>query len=99
MQEDNWEKARKDQKLQLVSLMLFGFALRVVFLHWNQGEYTDGILQITLFTTASKNTFFMPLYTIVTTGLDFVIRDMETSAKLVSMIAGVLGILPIYWLS
>jgi hypothetical protein len=99
MQEENWEKVRKDQKLQLMSLMLFCFALRVVFLHWNQGEYTDGILQITLFTTASKNTFFMPLYTILATGANFLIHDLETSAKLVSMIAGVLGILPIYWLS
>ncbi len=99
MQDESWTKARKEQKLQVMSLILFAFALRVVFLQWNMGEYTDGILQITLFTTASKNTFFMPLYTMVATGLDYVLRDMEMSAKLVSMIAGVLGILPIYWLS
>lgn len=99
IREENWEKTRKEQNLQVLSLILFSFALRIVFLHWNKGEYTDGILQITLFTTASKNTFFMPLYTLLTTGLNFVVHDMETSAKLVSMVAGVLGILPIYWLS
>ena len=93
------DRIRKDQKKQLIALMLFTFALRVVFLHWNEGEYTDGILQITLFTTASKNTFFMPLYTILTTGLHFLIHDLETSAKLVSMIAGVLGMIPLYCLT
>lgn len=87
------------EKKLLLGLIVFTFALRVIFLSWNQGEYTDGILQLTLFSSASSNTFFMPFYTWVTSFLNLLFKDMETSGKLVSMLAGTLGIIPVYYLA
>ncbi len=87
-----------EQKL-FWGLILFTFALRVIFLQWNQGEYTDGILQLTLFSSASSNTFFMPFYTWISSLFNLLFRDMEMSGKLVSMVAGTLGLIPVYFMA
>jgi len=88
-----------NQKKQLWVLFLLGLASRLIFVYWNQGEYTDGILQLTLFSSAASNTFFMPLYTVLAEGLNCLFRDMELSGKLVSMISGVAGIFPVYFMA
>ncbi|MCX7920088.1 MAG: glycosyltransferase family 39 protein [bacterium] len=85
----------KEKKILLI-ILLFTLASRLVFLHWNAGEYTDGIIQMTLFTTAKENTFYPPLYSWLIQLFTLIFRDLETSAKLVSMLAGTLSIIPIY---
>jgi uncharacterized membrane protein len=85
----------KNKKILLI-ILLFTFASRLVLLHWNSGEYTDGIIQMTLFTAAKENSFYPPLYSFLILLFNYIFHNLETSAKLISMLAGTLSIIPVY---
>jgi hypothetical protein len=86
----------RENKKNLLIILLFTFASRVIFLHWNSGEYTDGIIQMTLFTAAKENSFYPPLYSFLILLVNYLFHNLETSAKLISMLAGTLSVIPVY---
>lgn len=88
-----------ENKKNLLIILLFTFASRLIFLHWNAGEYTDGIIQMTLFTAAKENSFYPPLYTWLILLFNYLFHNLEVSAKLVSMIAGTLTVIPVYFIA
>lgn len=77
-----------------LGMILINFVWRLVWLPASQGSYTDGILQIGLFRHGL--TFWPPLYTVLALPLAWVPGlGMEGSARLVSVIAGSLAVVPI----
>ncbi|MFB3895752.1 MAG: ArnT family glycosyltransferase [bacterium] len=85
-----------ENKKNLLIIILFTLASRLIFLHWNAGEYTDGVIQMTLFTAAKENSFYPPLYTWLILLFNYLFHNLEVSAKLVSMVAGTLTVIPVY---
>ncbi len=59
----------------------------------NQAEYTDGILQLTLF--SKGNPYWPPFYSALAVGLGSLLGDLEMGGRLISAIFGGLAILPI----
>ena len=80
-------------------ICLVVLAVRLGLINLNQGEYTDGILQITRFTQpglSNGNFLWPPLYGLLTYTLALFRLDLETAAKLISILSSVLVLAPIY---
>lgn len=67
--------------------------LKLSFLNINSAEYTDGIIQITLFNTS--NTLWPPLYSVFVKGLARLIGNEIVAGKIISLITNSLIIIPI----
>lgn len=81
------------QTLLLLGLNLFW---RLIWLPFNQGTYTDGILQISMFDKSLGLTFWPPLYPLIVVPLGFFPPlGAEGAGRLVSLIAGTLTIIPL----
>jgi len=87
----------KDDKLILLVIILFFLAIRIFFWGINSAEYTDGIVQITLF--ENENKFWPPVYTILIKLLGLFKIDGISSGKIISIVSGLLTLIPIYFLS
>jgi hypothetical protein len=79
----------------LIIFVALNAASKAVFLRFNAAEYTDGILQLTVFTNRAG--LYGPLYGALawavarTTGV-----DLEMAGRIVSAAAGTLTVIPIY---
>ncbi len=87
----------KEGKLILLLIILFSLALRLFLFGINSAEYTDGIVQITLF--ENENKFWPPVYTILIGFVRLLGVDGISAGKLISIVSGVLTIIPIFLLS
>jgi hypothetical protein len=84
-------------KKLVVSFLVFNLVLRLVFLNINVAEYTDGILQLTMFRTPSA--LWPPLYTMCALLLSPLVGSLLTSGKLLSCLASTALIIPLFSLS
>lgn len=87
------------ESTQLVVLLFFTFISRSIFLYWNSAEYTDGIIQLTLFTSSEKVSFYPPFYAGLVYLLNFLGLSLETSGKLISILSSPVSLIPVYLLS
>lgn len=78
----------------LLGFLIFNFLLRLVFLNINAAEYTDGILQLTMFKT--PNTLWPPLYTICALLVGKVLGTPLIGGKVVSCLASTVLIIPLF---
>ncbi len=81
----------------LLGFLIFNFLLRLVFLNINAAEYTDGILQLTMFET--PNTLWPPLYTLCALLLSKLLGSLLISGKVVSCLASTALIIPLFFFS
>ena len=63
----------------------------------NKGEYTDGILQLLVFQV--KAGLYPPLFGALATALSATGLDLETGGRIVSAVAGSLGLIPVYMIA
>ncbi len=68
-------------------------AIRLAFLRVNHAEYTDGILQLTLF--SKGNPYWPPFYPALAVSLGAILGDPELGGRLVSAILGGLAVIPV----
>ncbi len=80
----------------LAALIFINLAAKGAFLGINTGEYTDGVLQLTVFST--KAGLYPPLYGALAHGLSFAGLSLETAGRLVSLCAAALCVVPVYWM-
>lgn len=78
--------------------LLGGFAaanllLKGALISLNSAEYTDGILQITLF--RELNSIYPPLFAALTTAVGVIVRDLEMAGRIVSILASALTVIPL----
>jgi len=76
-------------------LAVLSIALRLVLalLPCNEAEYTDGILQLTLF--SKGNPYWPPLYSALSVALGSLLGDLEKGGRVVSAVLGGLAIVPL----
>ena len=80
----------------LAGLVVFNLVLKLILLPLNQAEYTDGILQLTLFKT--PNRLYPPLFTLLSLVLKPILGDAETAGRLVSAVSSTLLVIPVFLL-
>jgi len=90
-------KLKKDDRLILLVIILFSLAIRILFWGINSAEYTDGVVQITLF--ENENKFWPPVYTFLIKFLELFDIDGISAGKIISISSGVLTLIPIFLLS
>lgn len=73
------------------------FLLKIPLLDWNQGEYTDGIIQLTLW--HSPVVFFPPGYTVCVEVINWFVDDLLLAGRLVSLLASSLALIPLFGLA
>lgn len=76
-------------------LIAASLATKLALLHLNQAEYTDGILQITFL--QNRSGLYPPLYGGLAMLLSRCGTDTETAAKLISIIAATLTLIPVFY--
>jgi len=86
-----------NEKKALWGLVFFAALLRLAFIGINQGEYTDGILQITQF--SREDSFWPPLYTLLAWPLRQIGLSNIWAGRVVSWASSVLFIWPLVWLT
>lgn len=74
---------------------LANLIVRLFFLHWNYAEFTDGYYMIDIRLLGMDQR--LPFYPFVSHFLSFLISDREVSAKIISMLMGSLGCVPVYF--
>ena len=87
------EKGIPDENL-LGGLLLFNLALKIMLMPVNVAEYTDGILQLTLFGVPNK--LYPPFFTMTALMLKPILGNAEAAGRLVSAVASAFLVLPIY---
>jgi hypothetical protein len=85
---------RWSDKSLLPGLFVFNFLLKIVLIKTNRAEYTDGILQITLF--SQPNRLYPPLFTILVQILKPLFGDPELAGRLISVLAGSILVIPVF---
>jgi hypothetical protein len=80
--------------LYLAGFLVANLALRLWLININQGEYTDGILQLTVF--ENKAGLYPPLYGALAFWLEPYFGSREFAGRIVSAVAGTLALIPIY---
>jgi len=81
----------------LVFPLLFNVVLKISLITANRAEFTDGILQILLFSVPSK--LYPPLFTIIVMMLKPLIGDAEMAGRLISALASSITLIPIFFIS
>lgn len=87
-------ESRKRAAAYLGGFVVLNAAIRFLLLDINMAEYTDGILQITVFKYDAG--LYPPLYGGLATLLSLTGLDLELAAKIVSVVASTLTVIPIY---
>nr|HNT36995.1 glycosyltransferase family 39 protein [bacterium] len=80
----------------LVALAVVQLVVKLLLLNWYRGEYTDAILQLTLF--ENDSTFFAPLFPALAKMTEFVAKDPIYAGRLVSILASTLTLIPIFFI-
>ncbi len=96
--ENRTVEGRTNQRVDpfLLGMMGITFIIHLALINWNRAEYTDGILQLTLF--ENQNTYMPPLYTALTYIPRLLGLDALYSGRLISILVSSLVLLPIYQL-
>ncbi len=81
----------------ILLLCLFNLILKLALLPTNRAEYTDGILQLTLFSHSNK--LYPPLFTIIALFLKPLFGNAEFAGRFVSAVASTALVLPIFFLA
>lgn len=83
----------------LVGFVVANLALKLslVAMGINRGEYTDGILQLLVFQV--KAGLYPPLFGALATALAATGIELETAGRIVSAVAGSLGLIPVYMMA
>ena len=76
---------------------LFNAIFKLVLITMNRAEYTDGILQLTLF--SSPNKLYPPLFTLCALGLAPLFRNPEMAGRFVSVLSGSFILFPLFYFS
>ena len=80
-----------------VSFLIVGqLVIKVLLVNWYRAEYTDAIIQLTLF--ENDNTIFPPLFSLLSRALEFVVVDPIWAGRLVSSLASSLTVIPVFLL-
>ncbi|MBN1902259.1 glycosyltransferase family 39 protein [Candidatus Sumerlaeota bacterium] len=85
------------EKSLLTGLFIFNFLLKIALIGINRAEYTDGILQITLF--SNPNRLYPPLFTILVHILTPIFRNPELAGRFISVLSGSLLAIPVFLLT
>ena len=78
----------------LAGLVIFNLVWKIALIPTNRAEYTDGILQITLFQL--PNRLYPPLFTLFVTILKPLFGNPETAGRFISAVSASLIIIPIF---
>lgn len=81
----------------LAALILINLAAKGAFLGINTGEYTDGVLQLTVFTNRAG--LYPPLYGALAHVLALAGLTLETAGRVTSLVAAALCVVPVYWIA
>jgi hypothetical protein len=81
----------------LAAFLLVNLVVRFAVLGINQAEYTDGILQLTVFEKAAG--LYPPLYGALAWLVEAAAGSRETAGRVVSAAAGSLALIPVYLLT
>ena len=88
----------KAEKLEypwaLAWILALSLGIKLNLLGWNEGEYTDGIIQLTLW--QSPIVFFPPGYTVFTTVFEWVMGDAVRAGRAASVFASTATLAIIY---
>ena len=76
---------------------LFNLIFKLVLIAANKAEYTDGILQLTLF--SSPNKLYPPFFTILTLGLAPLFRNPEMAGRFISILSSSIILFPLFYFS
>lgn len=87
----------KHDRIYLLGFMLVNLILKCLLININGGEYTDGILQLLVF--ENKSGLYPPLYGGLSALIGFLGIEAETAGKIVSILASVLTLVPIFYLA
>jgi hypothetical protein len=87
------ESQRQDRNI-LLGFVFFNLVFRLILIHLNTGEYTDGILQITQF--ERHDSFWPPLYTALIWLLRVVGIPAIDAGRSISIVASALLLVPIW---
>jgi hypothetical protein len=77
-------------------LVLVNLAAKGSFIGINTGEYTDGILQLTVF--ENRAGLYPPLYGALAHVLAMAGVSLEMAGRIISVVAAALCVVPVYWL-
>lgn len=86
----------RDNRGLLIAFVLINLAVKGAFLSINQGEYTDGILQLTVF--ENKAGLYPPLYGALAQALHGAGLGLELAGRVMSLLAAALCVVPVFWL-
>ncbi len=89
-------KTHRPEWIFLAALILINMAAKGAFLGINTGEYTDGVLQLTVF--SNKAGLYPPLYGALAHGVSFAGLSLEAAGRVISFIAAALCVVPVYWM-
>jgi len=78
----------------LATFVVVNLILRLFLLRINEAEYTDGILQLTVF--SNKAGLYPPLYGALARALRTIVGSEEQAGRVVSAVAASLALIPIY---
>lgn len=81
----------------LLTAMNIAWRLALVLQDFNKGEYTDGILQLTVFTNRAG--LYPPLFGALAGSVAALGVDLETAGRIISAVAGGLTVIPIFHLT
>lgn len=88
----------KNKPLQIpasiVIIILASLVIKMLMLYWNHGEYTDGIIQLTLWD--SPIIFFPPGYSALVYLMNFITSDLLLAGRAVSILASVATLIVFY---
>jgi hypothetical protein len=88
---------RYSPKRLVFIFFLFNMIFKLVLITVNRAEYTDGILQLTLF--SSPNKLYPPLFTLCALGLAPLFRSPEISGRFVSVLSSSIILFPLFYFS
>ncbi len=78
----------------LAAFLVVNLLLRLFLININQAEYTDGILQLTVF--ENRAGLYPPLYGALAFWLEPFVGSRELAGRLISAIGGTLSLVPVY---
>lgn len=81
-------------KRVMMAFFLFNVIFKLLLIPTNRAEYTDGILQITLF--SFQNKLYPPFFTILVQILKPILRNPELAGRLVSALSSSILVFPIF---
>jgi dolichyl-phosphate-mannose-protein mannosyltransferase len=81
----------------VLGLFVFNLLLKLALTPVNLAEYTDGILQITLFSEPNK--LYPPFFTLLVQLLSVATGNPERAGRIISAISGALTVIPIFLLA